>query len=306
KSGSNWRTPTSAAASIPEVVLVVSFACACKVVGRASAIAPAARSMAAPHEMCFMESLLVGSMLPVEIGTVRMVRAVDVEVTGGALAVEHELHVGRERGAARRDRMPAAGMALLAKPRTRHLQHLLVGRAVRVVAVRAAFDDGVVLPEVGTALLHVAGVAGLVGRARDEELLVRGAVRVVARRAFHFPLRDRHVRVVRLLRHLGRVAAGARRHHVVLLQVRALRFRMHHGVAVGAGHVAALVRASLPKRARRLLVALQAGGVALRNGRLRLLAEVDERAALLAAGLGVLLARSVTALASEPFLFVAG
>src|ERR1019366_2933296 len=129
KSGSNWRTPTSAAASIPEVALVVSFACACKVVGRASAIAPAARSRAAPHEMCFMESLLVGSMLPVEIGTVRMVRAVDVEVTGGALAVEHELHVGGERGAARRDRVPAAGMALLAKPRTRHLQHLLVGRA---------------------------------------------------------------------------------------------------------------------------------------------------------------------------------
>src|ERR1035437_7218398 len=201
--------PTSAATEMElagfGATLALSWACT--VVGRASAIAPAARSMAAPHEMSFMVSLLVGSMLPVEVPAAGMIRAMDVDVAGGALAVEHELHVGRECPAAWRDPVPAADVALLAEPRASDLEHFLVRRAVHVVAVRAVLGHRRVLPQVGPALLGVAGEAGLVHRRRHQELLVGGAVRVVAGGALHLPLRDRHVRVVRLLGDLSRVAA---------------------------------------------------------------------------------------------------
>jgi hypothetical protein len=65
------------------------------------------------------------------------------------------------------------------------------------------------------------------------------------------------------------------------------------------------MRAPLPERARRFLVALEARGVALGDRRPGFLAEVDQRAALLAARFRVLLAGTVTALAAELLLFVA-
>src|ERR1035437_6676409 len=167
--------PISAATEIELAgfaVFVVS--CACTVVGRASANAPAARSVAAPHEMSFMVSLLVGSMLPVEVPAAGMIRAMDLDVAGGALAVEHELHVGGKREPARRNGMPAAGVTLLAEPRTRDLEHLLVRRAVHIMAVRAVLGHRRVLPEVRAALLAVAGEAGLVHRRRHQEPLEIG------------------------------------------------------------------------------------------------------------------------------------
>ena len=49
------------------------------------------------------------------------------------------------------------------------------------------------LPEEGAALLGVAGVAVLVDRGLQQHLVVRGAVRVVAARALHLALAQRHV-----------------------------------------------------------------------------------------------------------------
>src|ERR1039458_6175444 len=100
KRSKSWP-PMSAATEIELAGFGATFAvsCACTVVGRASANAPAARSMAAPREMSFIVSLLLRGMLAVEVVAGGMIRAVDVEVAGGALAVEHELGGGGEGGA---------------------------------------------------------------------------------------------------------------------------------------------------------------------------------------------------------------
>src|ERR1035437_6661160 len=86
--------PTSAATEM-ELAGLAAFvvSCASTVVGRACAPATAASSMAAPHEMSFMVSLLVGCMLPVQVPAAGMVRAMDLDVAGGALAGGHALHI---------------------------------------------------------------------------------------------------------------------------------------------------------------------------------------------------------------------
>src|SRR6476659_8049526 len=101
-----------------------------------------------------------------------MVRPVDVEMAVGALASANETRVDSGETAGLR-RMRRRIVALLAEPRLRDLEQLLVGGAVRVVAVRAALDHRRMLPHERPALFGVAGVADLVDGAGDEELVVR-------------------------------------------------------------------------------------------------------------------------------------
>src|SRR5689334_9930365 len=114
--------------------------------------------------------------LPCEGEAGRVIRAVDVHVTRQAGLPQHELERGgippvRSRGVLRRH------VTLLTQPRLRHLQHVLVIRAMRVVAVGAALDLRRVIPQEGPALLGVAPEAGVIER------------RLIQQRRGHRPMR---------------------------------------------------------------------------------------------------------------------
>ena len=116
------------------------------------------------------------------------------------------------------------------------------------MAVGAIIDNRTVFPEKRTALLGVAGVAGLVDRVLDEELRSRRSVRVVTIRAHHFADEYRMRRNAMDLRALRLVADET--------DIRLSKFgedrvvgRMDR-MAVTAGHTAALMLASGPVRAR--------------------------------------------------------
>src|ERR1041385_6482322 len=108
----------------------------------------------------------------------RMVGAVQVHVTVHATLVVDEpgrrqvRRLGGGESVRRR-------MALLAEPRPRDPEQLFLVAAVWIVAVGAVLHDGRVLVEERPALVGVAGEAGLIHRAGEEQLVVRRAVRVV-------------------------------------------------------------------------------------------------------------------------------
>ena len=109
----------------------------------------------------------------------------------------------------------------------------LIG-AVGVVAVQAVLTDRRVLPEERAALLGVAGVAVLVDRGLQQHLVVRRAVRVVAARALHLALAQRHVAGADELGLLLQVAARAQL-HLRRLQQRLDRRRPPSGAGCGTG-----------------------------------------------------------------------
>src|SRR5581483_4625490 len=154
-----------------------------------------------------------------------------------------------------------AVVALLAEPgRARRQERRQVG-AVRRVAVRAALDGRLVLPQIRAALVRVAGPAGLVDGVLLHHARAGRAVRVVAIGARHLALADRVVgdlqRVGALLPVAGEAHLGLRLllAHPVMGSV--------HLVAIAASHVVHLVSAALPMRARGALVAADAGFVPL-------------------------------------------
>ena len=61
------------------------------------------------------------------------------------------------------------GMALLAQPRARDLQHGIVDRAMGVMAVQAVLAHRRVFPQERSALLGVTLVTGVVDRGRSEQ-----------------------------------------------------------------------------------------------------------------------------------------
>src|SRR5712691_7076553 len=233
-----------------------------------------------------------------------MVRPVDGGVAVRARAPEDEL--GRRAG--ERFVAPAvrgAGMdpllvvALLTQPRLGDLQHLLVVGPVRVVAVGAALQDGRVLPEEGPTLLRMAGVAGIVERVLLQQRGRHGAVRVVARRARHLALAERHVGIAQLLRALPEVAGPARVHHSRLGELVAGRDVLHDRVTARARDVARLVAAALPEEAGALRVAREALRIALIDRGGVLLGEGDQSADDLPARIPVGFAGPMAALASH-------
>src|SRR6185312_183552 len=143
-------------------------------------------------------------------------------------------------------------VALVAEERRTRLQHVLGGRAVRVVAVRAVLAHRLVVVHERAALLHVARVAGVVDGVALHERGPGRAVRVVAVGARHLPFGDR---MVRGLVDLGALLLVAVEAH---LGLRALvAHRVVPGVdlvAVGAREAARLVHAPGPVGALRVRV----------------------------------------------------
>ena len=170
----------------------------------------------------------------------------------------------------------------------------LIG-AVGIVAVQAVLAHGRVLPEEGTALLGVAGVAVLVDRGLQQHLVVGGAVRVVAARALQLALAHGHVAGAEQLGLLLQVAAGAQDH--LRLAEERLGDDLALGVRVVAGHagdVPAVVRRAHPVLLVALVVALHADR--RRIDRAQGLEGADLR--LVAAAVHVRLAGAVAALAA--------
>lgn len=168
-------------------------------------------------------------------------------------------------------------------------QQLFLIRAVRAVAVEAAFAYRGVFPDEGAALLLVAAVAGLVHRIRLEQGLRRRAMRVVAIDAGHLPFGQGHVRALAELHALLLMTAVASLGNAVgLLQAGGRELR-HRVVAVRAGQPVGLVRGRAPEDALVAVVALQTYRVALVGavvvGRLagfrRLAGEADDQGLVL-------------------------
>ncbi len=193
-------------------------------------------------------------------------------------------------------RVPRVVVAALAEHGLLRDEHALVRRAVRVVATRAVVTHGGVLVQERAALLRVAADAGLVEPvAHLQQLDVGGAVRVVARRALHLALGDRHVRGATHLRRLLLVAGLAQLGLRVGLQLALERLGRVRAVARRAGHVPGVVRAAVPHGVRALGVAREAGLVARPRVGLGV-AEPQDLALVVVVHVG--LPRAVTALAA--------
>src|SRR4029450_7153486 len=189
----------------------------------------------------------------------------------------------RSDGAVRPRHVPGLGVTLLAEPRLRQPEHGVVVRAVRVVAVRAALEYGLMVPQEGAPLFRVAGEAVVVQRVFLEQRRRDRAVRIVARGAGHLPLAHRHVRAPHRLRALLQMTGAAGLDLVVLGELMLRRDVLHQRVAVGTGHIARLVTAPLPEDPGPLGMALEAHGVALFHRRGIVPGEGDEPALALAA-----------------------
>src|SRR5690349_16343352 len=143
--GSSVRNPRNPASTEPSTFMPPRVYCAVAGRGPMTAKAIARRTPAACAS--FILRLLTREELPAG-----MVRAVDVGVAVRARA-SHHASQGADLAATARERaMRAQHVTLLAEPRLGHLEHLLVVGPVRFVAVRAAFLDRRVCPEVRPAL----------------------------------------------------------------------------------------------------------------------------------------------------------
>src|SRR5215472_16755829 len=174
-----------------------------------------------------------------------VIGAVDSHMTVVAGASHHELLLGRDR-AIRPRHVPGLRVALLAEPRLGQLQHGIVVGPVRVVAVRATLHHWLVTPKKRTALLRMAGEAGVVQRRFLEEGWSDGAVRAVTRGTRHLAFAYRHVGRAHRLGTLLLVAGAACLDLVHPGELVSRADVIHQGVAVGAGDVTGLVAAALP------------------------------------------------------------
>ncbi len=163
--------------------------------------------------------------------------------------------------------MPAAVarrlVALLAQERRALPEEVRGGRAVRVVADRAVLLHRLVRAHERPALLHVAGVAGVVHVVAHHHRRSYRAVRVVAVGARHHAFAYGMARGPVDLHPLLLVAGEA---HVRLGELVAHRVVGDVDLVAGrAGHVVARVRAHLPVDARAALMARRADFVLLRR-----------------------------------------
>src|SRR3972149_5051565 len=158
-------------------------------------------------------------------------------------------------------RMELHHVARLAEIRGLELQERVIVGPVRVMAVRAVLPYGRVLPEERPPLLGVALVAGLVYRGCLQEARPGPSVRVVAARAVHEPLTQRHVRRTLELRPPLPVALETGHLRVLVYGGGFRRPPLHDVMALGAGDVGHVVGAAPPVHPYALLVALEADPV---------------------------------------------
>ena len=156
-------------------------------------------------------------------------------------------------------------MTALAQERPACSKQIGLHGTVRVVAIAAVLDHGLVLPQVRPALFLVALIAVVVEGGLHQHGLAAAAVRVVAVRAGGLAFQYRVSRWQAKLSLLTSMAAGA----VVQLALCG-QHRISRGVAVmaaGAGEVFLLVDATQPEHLVFLLVAGQASAIGGLGGR---------------------------------------
>src|SRR6185295_606055 len=273
------RVFASSTKPTPTSILLSGRVCFLISSSRSSAHAPVAASTAAANAVRRRSSLAPEGAL---IGRVaRIVGAVDIGVAVHARAGERDADAGRGRAVrAAGDAGEAAAVtgrlvAALAEERRAGLEQAVVHRAVRVMADHAVFLDRLMGAHERPALLHVAGVAGLVDAVADQLLLAGAAVGVVAVGAGDLALERR---VTRLAADLGALllVAGEAHFGLVALVARAVVAGVDL-VAAGAGDVARGMHAARPVDALAALVAGEAGLAARLGRRRRGLREHDVR-----------------------------
>ena len=179
-------------------------------------------------------------------------------------------------------------------------------RAVGVVATQTVVTRWRMLPEERSAFVGVAGVASFVDGIGLEQGLRSGAVRIVAIRAAHLTLGNRHVGPLREIRPLLLVARIAGFVDTLLFQQSGGGILHHRIVAVAAAQLMRRVGGAFPEHLRAALVARAAHLILQRDRGAPLFREADERDAVLGVVgiVAVLGTRAVAGLATELFLFV--
>ena len=156
------------------------------------------------------------------------------------------------------DPAPMAGrlVTLLTQKRRTHLQHGGVDGSMRVVADGAVLGDRLVRAQERTALVHMAGVAGVVDAVADHQVRADRAVGVMAVRAGHLALGNGVVRGAADLGALRLVAVEA---HFGLSALIAYRIMTRvHLMARRATNLARGVDATRPVNSRFALVTTEA------------------------------------------------
>ncbi len=152
-------------------------------------------------------------------------------------------------------------MAALAQEGRTALQQTRGRRAMRIVAIAAAFIDRLVVVHEGTALFHVAGVASFNHTVALHQAGACRAVGVVAVRAGHLAFKHRVVRG--LVEHIALIFVAGKADLALREFVAHRIFCGMHFVACSTGHVARLVGASIPMASLGVIgMALLAGTVA--------------------------------------------
>jgi len=161
-------------------------------------------------------------------------------------------------------------VALIAEPRPRHFQHVLVDRAVRVVAVQAILAHRRVLEQERPALFGMTLVASVIDRIGAQHRLGEAAMRIMAIRAGDLAFSDRHVCRPQNLSTLILMALEAGVGLEWCFQREACRHVRHNRVTIATGDAALFMHAALPIGSLAALVAVQTDRVVLLDGPARI------------------------------------
>lgn len=152
-------------------------------------------------------------------------------------------------------------MALVAQEWRARLEQVFCGGAMRVMADRAVFGDGLVVVDERSAFLHVAGVAGCIHAIALHQFGSHRTMRVMTIGTGHLALWNRvmgrlvDLHALILVAGEANLRLGAFVAHLVLCRMQL--------VAGGAIHFTALVRTAHPVRASRVLLVANQTGTAL-------------------------------------------
>jgi hypothetical protein len=196
-----------------------------------------------------------------------MVRTVNIRVTIQT-GITHDLVVVRTdrcliiggRGMARRD------MTALAEERQPRHEHMLVMRAMRIMAIQTIFAHRRMLIKERSALIRVTGVASLIGGISIEHLRRRGPVWIVTGGAVHLAFFDGHVGIPIHLGHNILMALGADLRNLGLHEEELVVLRGMHTMTGQAGDIPFFVNAAHPMDTVFILMALEAGLFELDGG----------------------------------------
>jgi hypothetical protein len=163
-------------------------------------------------------------------------------------------------------RMAGPDMAPLAQERLPSHEHMIVVRAMRIMAIQTIFPDRRMLPDKRTAFVGMAGIAGRGDRFLLEHLGRRSAMRVMAGRAVHFAFFDRHMGAALNLGDNVLMALGTDELHLRFDKQKFVLLGIMDAVACQTGHIAFFVNAADPMHPVFILVTLEAGLFELDGG----------------------------------------